>query len=236
MYMSFPVKTAIAVVTSFCSFTAAVASGVVGAEETPAVSGKEPVVISTSTQSSASNASVQKVRFAPLKEIVQPLGDAPVAAEEDTSSLRADDILGVPDKKYSSLADLVRTVDADTAVDEQTKCLATAVYYESRSESLDGQLAVARVIINRAESRRFADSLCGVVKQPGQFSFVRRGTLPQPNMGHRHWKTSVAIARIALQDAWESKAEGALFFHARHVSPAWKRARMAVIDNHIFYR
>lgn len=234
--MSFPLKTAIAAALSFTSFTAAIAGGVVGADEAPSVVGKQPITISSSSIPSASKAPVQMVRFAPLKEIIQPLGGASAPVEEETSPLRADDILKVPDRKYTSLADMVRNVDSVSAVDEQTKCLATAVYYESRSESLDGQLAVARVIINRAESNRFADSLCGVVKQPGQFSFVRKGALPQPNTGHNQWKTSIAIALIAQQDAWESKAEGALFFHARHVSPAWKRARMAVIDNHIFYR
>ncbi|MPT48716.1 MAG: cell wall hydrolase [Sphingobium sp.] len=234
--MSFPLKTVIAAALSFTSFTAAVAGGVVGADEAPAVTGKQPITISSSSLPSASTASVQTVRFAPLKEIVQPLGGATPPAEEEISPLRADDILKVPEKKFASLAEMVRTVDSAASVDEQTKCLATAIYYESRSESLDGQLAVARVIINRVESNRFADSLCGVVKQPGQFSFVRKGVLPQPNISHNQWKNSVAIALIAQQDAWESKAEGALFFHARHVSPSWNRARVAVIDNHVFYR
>jgi hypothetical protein len=39
-----------------------------------------------------------------------------------------------------------------------------------------------------------------------------------------------------MKNAWESKAEGALYFHARRVAPGWRRSRVAVIDNHIFYR
>ena len=46
----------------------------------------------------------------------------------------------------------------------------------------------------------------------------------------------VAIAQIAMDDSWNSRAEGALFFHARRVSPGWGKAKLAMIDNHIFYR
>ena len=116
------------------------------------------------------------------------------------------------------------------------KCLAGAVYFESKGESLEGQLAVARVIINRAKSGRFADSLCGVVYQPSQFSFVRGNGMPPIRIDSRSWREAVAIAQIAMNDSWNSPAEGALFFHARRVSPGWGKAKLAMIDNHIFYR
>jgi spore germination cell wall hydrolase CwlJ-like protein len=116
------------------------------------------------------------------------------------------------------------------------KCLAGAVYFESKGESLEGQLAVARVIINRAKSGRFADSLCGVVYQPSQFSFVRGHGMPPIREESRSWREAVAIAQIAADDSWDSLAEGALFFHARRVAPGWGKARLASIDNHIFYR
>jgi len=165
----------------------------------------------------------QTVVFAPLEEVVQPLDEA-VA---DTSDSKA----------YGSLAALVADTDTSTPLDTQTQCLATAVFFESRSESLEGQLAVARVVINRAESPRFANSLCSVVLQPYQFSFVRRGKLPAPKTKRRAWKTAIAIARIAQNNSWESEAEGALYFHARYVSPSWRtRPRLASIDKHIFYR
>src|SRR3546814_4388492 len=73
------------------------------------------------------------------------------------------------------------------------KCLAGAVYFESKGESLEGQLAVARVIINRARSGRFADSLCGVIYQPGQFSFVRGNGMPSIRLGSESWREAVAI-------------------------------------------
>lgn len=140
------------------------------------------------------------------------------------------------EKSYSSLAALVADTDVSAPLDEQTRCLASAVFYEARSETLEGQLAVARVIINRVRSERFRPTLCGVVTQPGQFSFVRGGVIPQPDISHPHWKRAVAISQIALDDKWDSVAEGALYFHARRVKTAWARPKAAVIDNHIFYR
>lgn len=120
--------------------------------------------------------------------------------------------------------------------DAELNCLAIGVYYESKGEPLEGQLAVAEVILNRAESGRFPRSVCGVLKQRGQFSFVRGGRLPQPPEGARAWKTALAVAQVARGDMWDSKVSNALFFHARHVSPGWRRARVGSVGNHIFYR
>lgn len=140
------------------------------------------------------------------------------------------------DVKADNLAALVDAQGAPEAVDGDMKCLAGAVYFEAKSESLEGQLAVARVVINRVKSGRFANSLCGVVYQPGQFSFVRGHSMPSIPTASRDWREAVAIARIAMEDSWDSQAEGALFFHARRVSPGWGKSKLASIDNHIFYR
>lgn len=237
--MSFPVKSALVAVLTLSSFTAAVASGVSGAEEAPGYTGSQPVTISSTTPSAASAATVQNVRFAPLKEVVQPLGSRRTGTQAGngmSDTPRADDLIAVPDKDYASLAEMVRDVDTTAALDADSHCLASAIFYESRSESLEGQLAVARVIVNRADSNRFAKDLCGVIAQPGQFSFVRGGVIPTPNKSRPAWKTAVAIALIAQDNAWTSKAEGALYFHARRVAPGWRHSRVAVIDNHIFYR
>lgn len=136
----------------------------------------------------------------------------------------------------SSLAELVREQDISEPLDSEERCLAGAVYFESKGESLNGQLAVARVVMARAKSGRFPTSLCGVVYQKSQFSFVRRGTMPPIATGSQHWRNAVAISRIALSDSWKSPVEGALFFHARYVSPGWRLTRLGSIDNHIFYR
>ena len=60
--------------------------------------------------------------------------------------------------------------------------------------------------------------------------------MPPIRTHSRSWREAVAIAQIAMNDSWDSRAEGALFFHARRVSPGWGKAKLASIDNHIFYR
>ena len=119
---------------------------------------------------------------------------------------------------------------------EEIRCLAGAIYFEARAETLDGQLAVGRVIVARSKSGRFPNSYCGVVFQPSQFSFIRGNAMPVINQQSRNWKTAVAVAEIAHSGAWQSPVEGALFFHARRVAPSWRLHRVAQIDNHIFYR
>lgn len=136
----------------------------------------------------------------------------------------------------SSLRQLVRQQSVEGSLDAEMQCLAGTIYFESKGESLQGQLAVARVVLARVESPRFPNSICSVVYQRSQFSFVRGGKMPPIRTGHRHWRNAVAIAKIAMNDGWESPVEGALFFHARYVSPGWRLQRLATIDNHIFYR
>src|SRR3546814_1697830 len=77
-----------------------------------------------------------------------------------------------------------------STIDPELRCLAGAVYFESRGESLAGQLAVAHVIINRAESGRFPSSYCGVVHQRSQFSFVRGGKMPSIRESSRDRKST----------------------------------------------
>jgi spore germination cell wall hydrolase CwlJ-like protein len=134
------------------------------------------------------------------------------------------------------LADLVGDYESADTPDEETDCLARAVYWESKGEPLAGQLAVADVIINRAQSGRFASTICGVVRQRSQFSFVHGGYIPPAPQGSRDWHTAVAIARIARQDLADGAAPQALFFHARYVHPGWRLTRVASVGNHVFYR
>jgi len=156
------------------------------------------------------------------QEVVQPL---PAAAPPVTT-------------EAGSLHELVGMVDTSAPMSEEMRCLAGAVYFEARGEPLTGQLAVAQVIINRTEDGRFPRSYCGVVAQPGQFSFMRGSRMPAVREGSAAWERAVAVAHIADKGLWESEAEGAVFFHARYVKPGWTRSktRLAQIDTHIFYR
>jgi spore germination cell wall hydrolase CwlJ-like protein len=134
-------------------------------------------------------------------------------------------------------ADVARLAAVETAGAEED-CLANAVYFEARGESLEGQLAVAEVVMNRARSGRYPATWCGVVTQRAQFSFVHHGVIPAANRGSEAWRRAVAIARIAQQGGTRMLAPNVLWYHASYVSPAWGRrlARSSVIGAHIFYR
>ncbi|WP_300973782.1 cell wall hydrolase [Sphingomonas sp. LHG3406-1] len=122
----------------------------------------------------------------------------------------------------------------------QEECIATAVYHEARGEPLDGQLAVAEVIMNRAASGRYPGSWCEVVKQPWQFSFVnpRSGRMPGVNRSSAAWAYAEAITRIAVVAAADAIPSDVLWYHADYVAPSWGRrlARVEKIGAHIFYR
>jgi len=137
-----------------------------------------------------------------------------------------------------SLHELVGMIDTAAPMSQELRCLAGAVYFEARGEALAGQLAVAQVIVNRTEDGRFPRSYCGVVAQPGQFSFMRGRRMPAIRENSEAWERAVAVAHIADKGLWESEAGSAVFFHARYVTPGWTRTktRLARIDTHIFYR
>jgi spore germination cell wall hydrolase CwlJ-like protein len=170
--------------------------------------------------------------------VVEEKADLPTEAETPVEdSKKTEDVAGPKPAPVTadSLAELVAATPKPAEIDAELRCLAGAVYFESRGESLPGQLAVAHVVINRAQSGRFPKSLCGVVHQKSQFSFVRGGKMPAVRNAAQ-WANAVAIAQIARDGSWKNHAPGALFFHARYVSPGWRKTRIAQIDNHIFYR
>lgn len=137
-----------------------------------------------------------------------------------------------------NLGQLVAHYSNGATLDEQQNCLATAVYFESMGEPLEGQLAVARVVINRAASGRYPTTMCAVVKQKAQFSFVRAGRFPRIDPACAAWRKAQAIARIAVANASESLSTDVLWYHADYVAPGWGRrlTRVEKIGAHIFYR
>jgi spore germination cell wall hydrolase CwlJ-like protein len=124
------------------------------------------------------------------------------------------------------------------ALSEEANCIATAVYFEARGEPVEGQLAVARVIMNRAASGQYPASWCAVVKQPAQFSFVRRGMFPAVNTASAAWAKAQGITRLAMANVVPSLTTDVLWYHANYVAPSWgKRLSQAQrIGAHIFYR
>lgn len=171
------------------------------------------------------NPSSQEIAFV-ANEVVQPVAEPVVDPVVDAPS------------DASSLRELVSSMDQDATLSEQLRCLAGAVYFESRGEPLNGQLAVAEVVINRAQDNRWPASYCGVVYQRAQFSFVRGGKMPAINTSSATWRRAKAVAKIAHDNLWQTDANEAVYFHAKYVRPKWSRTKTRVtqIDTHVFYR
>jgi len=125
---------------------------------------------------------------------------------------------------------LLLSADA-SAISRETRCLALNIYHEARGESYLGKLAVAKVTINRTKDPKFPSTICGVVYQPGQFSWTA--------MHNRKIdQESIRIAQRAIQGKHELSRFDALYFHNKSVSPPWARKfkKIKTIGTHAFYR
>jgi N-acetylmuramoyl-L-alanine amidase len=107
---------------------------------------------------------------------------------------------------------------------QQVQCIAEAIYYEARSESILGQRAVGHVILNRSEM--FSKPPCVIIKQPGQFPFKRY---------KKNWNEWQRVLELAY-NLGTDPTRGAMFYHAVYVHPNWKRYKYTLtIGNHKFY-
>jgi spore germination cell wall hydrolase CwlJ-like protein len=125
-------------------------------------------------------------------------------------------------------------------------CLARNVYYEARGEPVAGQYAVAEVTMNRTASRRYADTVCGVVHQKnwdwirgrfvGAFSWTEFDSLPEPS--GEAWQRAQEVAEAVYYRRETPALDGATHFHARYVNPSWakQKRQVAQIGKHVFYR
>ena len=158
---------------------------------------------------------------------------APDQPDADTS----DETVSTPTiDRSEDLPAMVAELRSGDPGSHELDCLATGIYFESKGEPLAGQLAVGKVIANRTHSGRFASTYCGVLTEPGQFSFVHGHSWPHVSPENRQWQTAVAIAKIVNRNLKDSIAANALYFHARRVHPGWHFHEVASIGNHIFYR
>ena len=204
--------------------TALSASSVAPAQVTP---GSEPLLTSGSKEIPVPI--IPAVLTPELPQATQPQV-VPDATDPDQAT--SDDEVA-PTADLASMVEQMRSAKAGS---DELECLAGAIYFESKSEPLKGQLAVGHVIANRAKSGRFPSSYCGVVYQRGQFSFVRGHSMPHIARSGRQWQNAVAIAKIVDEHLKPAPMPKALFFHAKRVSPNWHLARVGAIGNHVFYR
>lgn len=129
--------------------------------------------------------------------------------------------------------------DAARAAD----CLTAAVYYEARSQSTDGQRAVAQVVLNRVRDRAFPNTVCGVVYQGSQrrtgcqFSFTCDGSMLRPREAGA-WERARGVAEAALSGSVYAAVGAATSFHTTSILPWWASSlsRITTVGQHIFYR
>ena len=126
---------------------------------------------------------------------------------------------------------------------EQWECLAEALYFEARGETVRGMFAVGEVILNRVDSNAYPDTLCDVIHQGTgrryacQFTYTCDGhaeVISEP----RAWERVGKVARLLIDGAPRALTAGATHYHTRAVSPSWAQRfpRTAAIGSHYFYR
>jgi spore germination cell wall hydrolase CwlJ-like protein len=209
-------------------FAAAAFALVAGASYSDPASAGETATVASATAvpapagSALSDPNLFSKMWNSVTALVTPKPEAPVPAAVPTAS---------------KLADLVMAYAGVATADREQECLANAVYFEARSEPIEGQLAVAEVVMNRAASGRYPADLCAVITQKAQFSFIQRGRFPRADRQSEAWKKAVAIAAIARQKLAGSLPSGVLWYHATYVSPSWGKrlTRQTQIGLHIFY-
>ena len=136
-------------------------------------------------------------------------------------------------------------IDAQPSVKggDEWACLAEALYFEARGESVKGQFAVAEVILNRVDSPQFPDTVCAVVNQGTgrkyacQFTYTCDGQKEIINEP-RAYKRVGKVAKLMVSGAPRELTDGATYYHTRAVSPRWSRkfTRTTSIGEHHFYR
>jgi spore germination cell wall hydrolase CwlJ-like protein len=169
-----------------------------------------------------------------------PLLLKPVAPVEAMALNAAIPIVEGPNPRAASIVFRARTpIDQMRSLD----CLAQAIYYEARSESEDGQRAVAQVVLNRMRHPTYPATVCGVVYQGSerrtgcQFTFTCDGSLALSPRGF-HWDRARRIAAEALAGRVFAPVGHSTHYHTAAVLPYWASslAKSAVIGAHIFYR
>jgi spore germination cell wall hydrolase CwlJ-like protein len=126
----------------------------------------------------------------------------------------------------------------------QLECLTRNIYWEAASEPFEGKVAVAQVTLNRMQSGKFADSVCGVVYQKNvfyervvcQFSWYCEGNHKVKAIHKPMWDESEEVAKKVLLEGFRLPSlKHAIYYHADYVNPGWNKPRIEKIGRHIFY-
>ena len=120
--------------------------------------------------------------------------------------------------------------------DKDCRMVAEAVVYEARGEPLEGQYAVAQVIVNRVEHEKYPDTISGVIKQPSQFSYIK-DMHKQSKPKKSDWNQAYVVGYDVLNKEVDSVVQDSTHYHAKHVKPFWssKLEYVVSVGNHHFY-
>ena len=130
-------------------------------------------------------------------------------------------------------------------IQAQLTCLARNIYWESANEPFEGKVAVAQVTMNRKDSGRFPDTVCGVVNQKTtvynkivcQFSWLCENTYRTRPIHPALYKESEEVAKMVMLEGFRLKnLNEALYYHADYVNPRWNKQKITQIGHHIFYK
>jgi len=158
-------------------------------------------------------------------------------------------LVTVTGNRFTQLQNEVRELPPSyVSAAERTRdleCLTRNIYWEASSEPFESKTGVAQVTINRLNSGKFANSICGVVYQKNifyekvvcQFSWFCETNYKTRTVNAGAWKESEEVAKkVLLENFRLPSLKDALFFHATTVSPGWQKEKLATLGNHIFYK
>lgn len=146
--------------------------------------------------------------------------------------------ISIPSLTYS----LIETKNTQRDI----KCLALNIYHEARGETTKGQMAVAKVTLNRVASKRYPGTVCDVVYEKrwdkirkryvGAFSWTEFDE--PPKVKSKAWYRAWNVAEVVYNEKEQIDLDGALFYHAKHIKPSWARKKKPVthIGSHVFYK
>ncbi|MFD0859636.1 cell wall hydrolase [Roseovarius aquimarinus] len=198
----------------------------------------------------------RKIRLALVAALLATGPALPAAADTAINKLMGQERRGLSAMSQSRVASYLKKpaatagytrewLDAQKPVkgDAEWRCLSEALYFEARGETVKGQFAVAEVILNRVDSPRYPNTICGVIHQGTgqkyacQFTYTCDGhaeIIAEPRAFERVGK----IASIMKNGAKRPLTKGATHYHTHAVSPRWSRVfpRTAEIGYHYFYK
>jgi hypothetical protein len=166
--------------------------------------------------------------------VAEPVNFTPVPLHPNTL------LTSIRPKERINLLTSMRPLDRPNL---QWKCLAEALYFEARGEPIEGQFAVAEVILNRVKSEEFPNSICSVVNQGTgrkhacQFSYTCDGKLERVS-NKVSYDQMVRIAGVMIDGVTQPLTAGATYYHATSVRPSWARRfeNTITIGVHKFYK